>query len=173
MNNRNPIKQWSITFPQSGLMERREFALQFPPQEAIIVSRETHADGNYHLHAGLKLKKGLTKKKMLDWIKKKFPNDFKRIDVQPTRSIKCWSDYISKEDPEAYRVEDKGYKDRLLEHVRQMCIRDVGYDPENPPSRPVSPDKGFLEWHDLTDDDFEIIKKSKDKRALLADERKM
>lgn len=106
MNNRNPVKQWAITFPQSGSVSRKEFADSFPPCENALCCMETHADGNPHLHLGLKLLKGLSKSKMLKWIASKWPEDFKRIDVQAVRSIGDWNNYISKEDPDIYRVDN-------------------------------------------------------------------
>lgn len=132
MTNRNAIKQWSITFPQCADMERKAFADMFPPHESVIVSREEHADGGYHLHMGIKLKKGLKKKTLLTWIEKKFPNDFKRIDIQPTRSIHCWSEYIGKEDPEMYVEEEKSNKAEKLMKIRNWILENTGYDVDNP-----------------------------------------
>lgn len=103
--NRHSVKNWAITFPQTE-MGREDFLRCLPPCEEAFVAREEHKDGGFHLHCGIKLKKGITKKKMLDWLVKKFPNDYKRIDVQATRSIKNWKDYIGKEDPEVYEVKD-------------------------------------------------------------------
>lgn len=110
MVNRNKCKQWSITFPQSKDMKREDFVKKFPPHVSCICSQEEHEDGGLHLHLGIKLLKGLSKPGMLKWIKAKFPDDFKRIDVQPTRSIKCWADYLAKEDPFPYIVEEKREK---------------------------------------------------------------
>lgn len=100
--NRNPIKQWSITFPKSGIVTREEFVKSFPPHDEVICSMEEHEDGSPHLHLAIKLKKGLSKCGMLKWIQAKWKNDYKRIDIEPTRSLKQWKDYIMKEDPEAY-----------------------------------------------------------------------
>lgn len=104
MPTRNAIKQWSVTFPKSGEVSRQKFAESMPPYEEVTVSLEAHEDGSPHLHMAIKLKKGLSKSNMLKWIAVKWPNDFKRIDIEPTRSVKQWSDYIQKEDPEAYCV---------------------------------------------------------------------
>ncbi len=105
--NRNSIKQWSITFPQCGEITRKEFANKFPPYEEVLVSQEEHKNGGFHLHMGIRLKKGIKKTTLLGYVKKKFPDDFKRIDIQPTRSIRNWSDYISKEDAESYSYKDE------------------------------------------------------------------
>ncbi len=120
MTNRNKVKSWSITFPQSGDVERKYFLESFPPCEEGICVREIHEDGGYHLHLGIKLKKGIKKTTMLNWIKARWPNDYKRIDVQATRSIKCWYEYLEKEDPDGYKVLDKTCK---LERIYKMYIR--------------------------------------------------
>lgn len=99
MSNRNPIKQWFITFPQCGDIKREQFADMFPPHEEVRVCMEEHDDGNPHLHMFIKLIKGLTKSKLLKWIKEKFPNDFKRINIQPVKNVQQVNDYINKEDP--------------------------------------------------------------------------
>ncbi len=73
---------------------------------------------------------------MLNWISKKWPDDYKRIDVQGTRSIRQWTDYIAKEDPEAYRdvnasvreAQDAKYMKKVKElsaQARQMRIDDI------------------------------------------------
>lgn len=98
-NNRHRIKQWAITFPHSGDLEREEFMKNFPPIVCGFVSQEEHKDGTPHLHAGFKLKKGITKKQMGVWVKAKFPNDNLRIQYKPTMNVKNWEDYCSKEDP--------------------------------------------------------------------------
>lgn len=166
MSNRNPIKQWSITFPQSGEHGRKEFADKFPPYEEVIVSREEHKDGGYHLHMGIKLKKGVTKKIMLSWIKKKFPDDYKRIDVQATRSIKCWSEYISKEDPDAYReVSVKAREEQLLK-TREWIKEKIGIDPET--YVPSKWDGLIGPGAHLTDDDLEVVQKENRRRDVVS-----
>jgi hypothetical protein len=94
---------------------------------------EQHQDGGNHLHLGIKLKKGLNKKKMLKWIATKWPNDYKRIDVQATRSIDCWDEYISKEDPECYVVlelkDKRKTRLKLVERARKW-LTEAGRDPE-------------------------------------------
>lgn len=104
--NRHPVKKWSITYPQSGDMERSVFANSFPPCVGCICVQEEHKDGGYHLHLGIELKKGLPKRKLLEWIKIKYPEDYKRIDVQSTRSAKDWEEYLMKEDAEPFVIEN-------------------------------------------------------------------
>lgn len=128
MTNRNPVKQWSITFPQCGAnLERKVFADTFPPRDACIVAREEHEDGGFHLHLGLKLKKGITKTKLLAWIQNRWPNDYMRIDVQATRSISQWNDYLGKEDPQVYEEKDEKVVVRkdTIEEMQGIIMRDV------------------------------------------------
>ncbi len=98
--NRNPIKNWAITFPQSGEVKRSEFIESFPPALWAGCGMEQHADGGNHLHLGLRLKKGISVSKMIKFVKVKWPNDWKRIDIKATRSVINWVDYIKKEDGE-------------------------------------------------------------------------
>lgn len=104
--NRNPIKQWEITYPQSGDVGRTEFINSFPPCTSYICAREEHKDGGYHLHAGLKLTKGLSHAKLLNWVKTKWPDDWKRIHFTPVKNMGNWIAYCKKEDPEAIELEE-------------------------------------------------------------------
>lgn len=101
-NNRNPIKQWEITYPQSGETIRETFYACFPPCTYSICAKEDHADGNPHIHLGLKLKKALSKKKLLKWIEEKFPESNQRIHISPIKSWDNWNDYCMKEDPHCF-----------------------------------------------------------------------
>lgn len=129
-SNRNPVKQWSITFPQSGTVSRESFAVSFPPAEHIICSQEEHKVEGFHLHLGIKLRKPITKSKMLKWITRKWPNDYKRIDVQATRNIDCWNDYISKEDPDAFRWKDLRSRHTQLIKRAHRWLTSVGVNPD-------------------------------------------
>lgn len=100
--NRNPVKQWSITFPQSGEVTRKEFVDTFPPFDEVYCCQEKHEDGGNHLHLGIRLLKPLSKAKVLKWIKVKWPDDWKRIHIVSTRNIQQWKDYCMKEDPDVY-----------------------------------------------------------------------
>ncbi len=102
MVNRNKITNFSITFSQSKDMGKEEFTKSFPPYKRAICAQELHEDGGNHLHLGLILKHGINKTAMLKWIKTKYPNDFKRIDVEGTRNLAWWDDYCKKEDANVY-----------------------------------------------------------------------
>lgn len=124
--NRNPIKQWAITFPQSGDVARKEFADSFPPAVEVVCAQEKHADGGNHLHLGIKLKKGISKSKLLNWIEVKWPNDYLRINIQPTRDTTNWGDYCMKEDPDCYTV--KVLKSKKKRYTEADAMNDVQND---------------------------------------------
>jgi len=105
-SNRNKIKQYFVTFPQSGLYTKTGFLDSLPPVEYAIIAQEEHENGGYHLHASIKLLKPISKSCFLKWFEKKYPMDYKRIDVQPTRVLKSAEDYIKKEDPEPLIVDN-------------------------------------------------------------------
>jgi len=108
-SNRNPIKQWFITFPQTDTT-RQAFLESFPPYELGMVAQESHQDGGLHLHMLIVLKKALTKSKLLQYIQRKWPDDYKRINVQITKSKSDVADYLHKEDSEVLVVDHKERK---------------------------------------------------------------
>lgn len=124
--NRNPIKQWAVTFPQSGGVTRKEFADSFPPSSETICAQEKHEDGGNHLHLGIKLLKGISKAKLLKWVGTKWPNDFKRIHLQPTKDTKNWGNYCMKEDPECYAV--KVITERKKKYTEADALNDINQD---------------------------------------------
>lgn len=101
-NNRNPIIQWEVTFPQSGDTDRDTFYHNFPPCIYAICAKEEHKDDGHHLHLGLKLKKGISHKNLIKWLESKYPDDWKRIHVSPIKSWENWNDYCHKEDPHCF-----------------------------------------------------------------------
>ncbi len=131
--NTNKAKNWAITFPQTDC-ERKVFVDSFPPYEEVICAREEHKDGGFHLHLGIKLVKGITKMKLLEFIRKRWPDDYKRIDVQGTRSISQWTDYICKEDSEVFRdvnaTVSEAREKMYMKKVKELSTRamNTGYD---------------------------------------------
>ncbi len=117
--NRNPIKNWSLTFPQSGKLKQDEFANSLPPFDEIFVAQEEHKNGGLHLHAGVKLTKGLSFNKLKLWLQKKYPDDWKRIKWEAIRSLSHWEDYCNKEDPEAYKI----VRNRNMERSQKMIAK--------------------------------------------------
>lgn len=106
--NGNGIKQWCITFPKLELngyvTDKLCFAESFPDSVYSICCSEDHEDGTEHLHLGLILKHEITFPKMLDYIKAKYPKDWKRIEVEAARDISNWESYCKKEDPFPHRT---------------------------------------------------------------------
>lgn len=99
MTNRNPVKQLFITFPHSNVDKQtfRDTLLRFEP-EYYKICEEKHKDGSPHLHAVVKFKNKYSKVFVLKYFKEQYPDDYKRIDVKPVRSIKNSIAYLSKED---------------------------------------------------------------------------
>ncbi len=135
MTHNHRIKNYAITFPQTDC-EREDFVKSFPPYEEVICAREEHKDGGYHLHLGIKLIKSLSKRQMLNWIEARWPDDFKRIDVQGTRSIRQWTDYICKEDGKAVREVNATVREardaKYMEKVKELSKRAMNAIPIRP-----------------------------------------
>lgn len=123
MVNRNPISQWFSTFPQSGTVSKEVYLGSWPPHTYAVIGTESHSDGNAHLHLLIKLKKPLSRAKLVAWLTAKYPEDWKRIcadkALQTAKDMADVRDYILKEDPHALivgRVEkrDKWAAERLF-----------------------------------------------------------
>lgn len=108
MVNRNPIAQWFSTFPQSGTVTKEEYLGSWPPHSYAVIGTESHSDGNAHLHLLIKLKKPLSRAKLVAWLTAKYPEDWKRIcadkALQTAKDMADVKDYILKEDPHALIV---------------------------------------------------------------------
>lgn len=113
--NRNPIKQWECTFPQTD-MSREDYIASFPPLVGYICAREEHKDGGFHLHAGLKLKKAISFAKLKAWVVAKFPEEHKRIHISAIKNWSNWEEYCLKEDPACIQVVAASTKHRKLQH---------------------------------------------------------
>lgn len=129
--NRNPVKQLFITFPKSTVSKTsfRDKLLRFDPHYYKIVE-EKHQDGTPHLHAIIKFKNKYSISYILKYFKEQYPNDYKRIDVEPIRSISNAVTYLSKEDPsplehgEAKTTRSK-YKEWHHNFARELGYNDV------------------------------------------------
>jgi len=127
--NRNPIKQWFVTFPQvNGVIEKEEFHKMFPPSDYSLTAKEEHENGGYHFHMILKLVKGITKSNMIKWIKAKFPEDYKRIDVQTIRNLDDAITYCNKEDPQPITT---GSLEKKIKKISEGVQRLLAEDEEN------------------------------------------
>lgn len=105
MVNRNPISQWFSTFPQSGTVSKEAYLGSWPPHTYAVIGTESHSDGNAHLHLLIKLKKPLSRSKLVAYLTAKYPDDWKRIcadkALQTAKDMSDVRDYILKEDPHA------------------------------------------------------------------------
>lgn len=110
--NRNCIKQWFITFPQCGNVKVEEFlrhswtSVQLEEYSGVV---EKHDTDGVHIHVNIKLKYGLSKAKMLNLMRIKYPDAYKRIDIRPTRQscAKAKEGYLSKEGGEVFsKIQD-------------------------------------------------------------------
>ncbi len=114
--NRNPIKQWFITFPQcDGVVTKETFCSTLPKSSANMVAQETHEDGSPHLHAILVFENAISKTNLLIHLKKVYPNDWKRIHIAPIKSMNKSIAYINKEDPQPLKFGPLNSKDRKIE----------------------------------------------------------
>lgn len=97
-----PIKSWFITFPQSGDYTLQNLVETFSVYEVQYskVVKEFHQDGNPHLHLVIQFKTPHTKNALLGQIKKKFPNDWKRIHIQSLGSKHMADVYLGKDPAE-------------------------------------------------------------------------
>lgn len=130
MTNRNPVKQLFITFPHSNVDKCtfRDDLLVFDP-EYYKVCEEKHKDGSPHLHAVIKFKNKYSKSHVLKKFKEKYPEDYKRIDVKPVRSIKNSIAYLSKEDDNPLESKTPYTESRNPQHnFLNQFARELGYN---------------------------------------------
>ncbi len=123
--NRNKIKQWFITFPQTTTtkVEMAERLDALTPKFYYIV-QETHKEGGKHLHA-VALLAPVRKTDLLAKFKEWYPEDCKRIDIQPTRSIPKAIQYLEKEDKNPITKgeykEKRGLSTRMLRQFNDFA----------------------------------------------------
>lgn len=97
--DRNPRNKWFITYPQSGELSKEEFAAIFEenfPCKKYMLAQEKHKDGEPHLHMLVELEGKSNKTALLDWAKKNFAGEEKRIDFEGVRSWQASVDYLTK-----------------------------------------------------------------------------
>lgn len=132
-SNRNPIKRWFATFPNScqSHATKLSFECAFPPSEFYTCCEEDHKSGKKHLHACVLLKKPLSKAKLLKYLEKTYPVDVERIHLRAVRDLDNAIDYIKKEDPEYVCIgqdpKKKAYSSDLLK-LEQWFIANGYWD---------------------------------------------
>ncbi len=96
--NRNPRKQWFITYPQWPSTDRNAIIQPYSDYDYYIVCREKHKDQNTHYHLLIRFVNTHTKKDLIEFVKRAYPNDWKRIHINPVRNLKAAIQYCKKED---------------------------------------------------------------------------
>lgn len=127
--NRNPVKQLFITYPKSVCDKHtfRDHLLKFEPDYYKIVE-EHHKDGTPHLHAVIRFKNKYSKAYILKYFKEVYPDDYKRIDVAPVRSIKNALKYLSKEDTQPLTSGEYTENRNPAQNQRNSVARECGYN---------------------------------------------
>jgi len=97
--NRHPKKQWFVTYPKWD-STRQAIIADYSNYDYYIVCQEQHKDGTLHYHICIKFVKPTKKQHILDMVKRTYPNDWKRVHIQPVRNIKATIEYCQKEDNE-------------------------------------------------------------------------
>jgi len=104
--NRHPIKQYFMTFSRwktyDSLVELENL---LPETTWIHIVQEDHDEPDkdelrgsmIHYHVSLVLKHEIPFKKMVKWIEKTFPNDYKRVKIEKTRNFDAALSYSKKE----------------------------------------------------------------------------
>jgi len=132
-SNRNPVKQFFITFPKSQIdkLSFRDCLLRFDP-DYYKIAEEHHKDGTPHLHAVMRTKNSYTKKFLIDHFKTIYPEDYKRIDVETVRSIKQALKYLSKEDVSPLEsgefTETRTPSQNVALSIRNRFAQEQGYE---------------------------------------------
>lgn len=103
--NRHGVYQWFITWSRWGPYTFAEVIDKLPPTKWCYIVEEDHEDPDkdvernsmIHLHASVVFKHEIAFHKLRRWIEKTWPDDYKRIDYEPTKSFKDALDYCRKE----------------------------------------------------------------------------
>lgn len=99
--NRHPKKQWFLTYPQWPNSSREQIISDYDQYDYYIVCQEKHKDGNPHYHMIIKFVTPTTKSQILQIVQGKYPQDWKRVHIDPVRNIKAAIQYCHKEDTSA------------------------------------------------------------------------
>lgn len=123
MTNRNRLVRWFITYPKCELtkMAFSRVILQVHACLYLKAVQETHKDGTHHLHVYLVLKNAISHAQFLNFFKKSYPDNWKRIHLKPVRNPKATLQYLDKEDSEPFVVGTLP-KPRKRRSLRQMYL---------------------------------------------------
>ena len=96
------ITQVLLTFPRWNLTELKTLSSLIPSYTYCKICEEEHDEplegkSNIHYHVLYRPSHPITKKKIIAYFAKRFPDDWKRIDIQGVKSWKQAQTYLSKE----------------------------------------------------------------------------
>lgn len=106
MVNRNPVKKWFITFSRWTYLEDiKSWEKILPPsvRGKIVMELHKELDDNknrnsiIHYHVAVEFVKGWTTSKLVKYFEKKYPNDYKRVDIEIMGSWDGSTEYFKKE----------------------------------------------------------------------------
>lgn len=126
--------------------------------EGMTGCEETHEDGvTPHLHTNVKLLHGISKANLLNRLRVVFPDDYKRIDLGPTRQHYSKADYLYKEDLNPFtwehpNVKKRGPKGKKRRYMIQYCQHILTTFTWNYPWK-FDMEKTMAKWDDLIEDD--------------------
>lgn len=124
--NRNPVSSFFITFPQWTLHSKSELFQEITNLYDSVyacICQETHEDGQPHFHVCMKVKTPATYTSLIKRFKSLYPEDYKRIDVQPLKNWKSSLDYVQKEDGELQELGDRPVRAFLSASDRRRQYR--------------------------------------------------
>ncbi len=132
-SNRHPVQKYFITYPKSTVSKLaflnvfKELHLDY-----YIICEEEHQDGTPHLHVLVWFHTKKTKATLLKYLRRKFPDDYKRIHLSSIRNLNAAIDYCKKED-EDYLEDPKGLPKRPYKYpvwMTNQCLLLFGRHPE-------------------------------------------
>lgn len=132
IKHRNGLSKVFVTFPKSN-ETKYQFTDKFKDEFRVsefITAEEKHQDGTPHLHSVIVFEQKYTKAQILNYFKEKYPNDYKRIDIQAVKSYKDAIKYVKKEDNNPYQQLLKK-KQRCLLKTFQKYLKKDEYDPDD------------------------------------------
>lgn len=120
------LVHYGLTYPQCGVA--KETALDILKAldhvKCVVVSRETHEDGNHHLHAYVRFEKRL----------RRAPETFMlgtfRPNIQPVNNVRGWIKYLTKEDkmPFTYQFDWKACLKKKSPRVTTAALADCSIE---------------------------------------------
>lgn len=98
MVNRNPCKQWFLTFPQwQNYADIKEIKTILPECTWGMACKESHENGGIHYHVTCKLKMNKSRTQLVKWFTNKCPENWKRIHFDPVKDIYNCINYMDKD----------------------------------------------------------------------------